>query len=120
MAEVAQYDLHVVQGATLRKVFIWKDAIGDGIPLAGWGARMQIRDKPKGGLLQLDASTESGEILLEPTGELGEIHVRVGADQTAAVRKTGFWDLEIYSLSDPTEVKRLIQGRAILNREVTA
>jgi hypothetical protein len=117
--EVAVYDMTIVQGATLRKVFVWKGADDAPISLAGWTARMQVRDKPGGSVL-LTSDVANGDITLEPAGATGEIHLRVGADKTNTITKSGFYDIELVATADATEVRRLIGGRAILSKQVTA
>lgn len=119
MAEVASYDMTILQGATLRRIFVWQDEAGDPIPLAGWRARMQVRNKPGGDVL-VSITSEDGGILLAPNGADGEIHIRIGANLTDLILKSGFYDIEMVSITDPTEVKRLVQGRAILSKQVTA
>lgn len=113
------YNIVVEQGATYNAVFEWRTDDGSNPPTGalisttGYAAHMQIRSTPGGDAL---ATLAEGTGL---TTSGGVITVRIGADVTALITRSGEYDLELHSLSDPTEVIRLAQGRVTLAAERT-
>lgn len=107
------YDLDIEQGATFSRLFIWKDAQGAPIDLMGCSARMQVRPSVSSELVLLDLSLGNGLTL---GGVTGEIELEISAQQTAAMKRGGVFDLEIVN---GETVTRLIQGVIRLSKEVT-
>lgn len=85
------------------------------VDLTGCSARMQIRDKPGGGLL-LELSTAPGQgLTLEPAGTL---HREITAAQTGALSfGSAVYDLEL-TFADGT-VQRWAEGPVTLSPQVT-
>jgi hypothetical protein len=113
------YDLLIEQGATFSLTFEWREdndtdpPTGPLIDTAGYDARMQIKTRPGGDVLA--TLTEGNGLTVTP----GTIALRIGADVTTTLERNGAYDLELHSVSDPTEVIRLAQGAVMLDREVT-
>jgi hypothetical protein len=117
--------LTVRQGKTYRVVFRLKDALGNPVSLAGNGARFRVLNRPDGTVLVDvdDTKVDPGfpadaDVQLEPgaTPATGEVHVRLGADQTTLIARSGVYDCELYSKTDPTEVQPISSGPLVLLR----
>jgi hypothetical protein len=87
-------------------------------PLAGYDARMSIRDRIRGSEL-LGLSVANGRILLDDV--LKTITLLIAAADTAAITwLRGVYDLELVYGTVPTEVvTRLLNGSVTVSREVT-
>lgn len=114
-------NLEIEQGARYLKVITWKDSDGVEISLAGYEARMHIResiDAEDPPLLEL--TTTNGRIILEDGGNTGRVTLDVGADVTEVIDwVSGVYDLELVETADPTNVTRLIKGKVTVDLEVT-
>lgn len=99
--EVGKFDLFLRQGATYRRVFLWKDSDGNPRDLTGWSAEARI-----GSIWESD---------LETGDDAGTITVVVSAAATAGF---DFEALEwLLRMTDPdNEVQDLLEGSAILER----
>lgn len=114
------------QGKTYRVVFRMTDADNNPIPLTGYGATFQVLNRANGTVLILvdDTTPDPGDltsqdpagVVLEPgaTPAIGEVHVRLGADQTLALTRDGVYDCAIYSKTDPTEVQPVASGPLVV------
>lgn len=114
------FELVIGQGATKTLSFIWKDVLGVPIPLAGYEARMQVREDYDSNtkILALSSVAPSADGSLTITPLAGKITLVIPATRTAALDfEEAVWDLEVQSGSG--EVTRLVQGPAMLDREVT-
>jgi len=112
----AVYNFVIEQGATLDKVFVWKDSTGAVIPLTGYTAKMQIRQTVSSSTILLDLSTLNGRIILTPLS--GQIQLLVSATDTAAITwQRGKYDLEL--VSSTGVVTRLLYGEVEVSKEVT-
>ncbi len=109
------YDITIEQGATFTLSATWKDSTGTPVNLTGYSARMQVRP-----------NYESEEVLaslISPTditlgGALGTILATISATATQLLTiQEGVYDLELQSAGGV--VTRLLQGKAIISREVT-
>jgi hypothetical protein len=93
------------------------DPGGVAVPLAGYTAKLQIRET-YGGALILSASTADGRVALNsPTGR---IHVEIPAAVTGAVtapRAPGVYDLLL--AAPAAEPDRLLYGQAVFTPGVT-
>jgi len=69
------------RGDTWISVFTWRDSAGELISLADCTARLQLRDGSDKAVVT--ASSDSGELTIEPGGATGEVHVRIEAAVTA-------------------------------------
>lgn len=115
--------LTVRQAKTYRVVFRVKDVNGNPLSLTGYGARFQIVSRVGGTvLLSVDDTMDDpgnamdSSIIIQPgaTPAIGEIHVRLGADQTALLARNGAYDIGIYSKTDVTEVQPVCSGPLIV------
>ena len=91
------------------------------VSLVGYGATFQILAKPDGTVLVSvdDTSFDPGnpadmDVQVEPSGATGEIHIRLGADQTANIAKNAVYDCAIYSKTDATEINPVSSGPVIV------
>jgi len=118
---VAQtYNIHVDQGSTYTLTVSYVDSTGAALSLAGYNARMQVRATVGATSTLASFTSPAGGLLIEPSGVVGTVQLTITSAQTAAyVFTNGVYDLEIFdALATPTVV-RLIQGRFVVNPEVT-
>lgn len=114
MADI--YDFHIDQGATFRKVIVWKDPNDVPINLTDYTARMQIRKTINSDEVYVEATTENGYITLG--GANGTIEISIPASVTKDFQfRRGVYDLELESSGGI--VTRLLQGCVFVSREVT-
>lgn len=112
----AVHNITIEQGATFQMNILWKDSTGTPINLAGYTARMQVRQKYSSPTTLLNFTTENGAIVLG--GILGTIAITGAATVTDdLVGKTGVYDLELVSAGGI--VTRLVQGSVYISPEVT-
>ena len=110
-----QYDITIIQGATLSLQLTYQDADGVAINLTGYTARLQARTAVDTSAAFLDLTTENGGITLG--GSAGTITISRTAAQTAAMtEQSGVYDLELITGST---VSRILAGNIIVSREVT-
>ena len=107
------YNITLYQGATFTRQLIWKDENDALVDLTSYTARMQIRKKIDGDLLET-LTTENGGITLG--GAAGTIDLLISATATALIDNNGIYDLELITGSTVT---RLVKGSVTLDREVT-
>lgn len=119
-------DFTVDQGATWRVQLYWTDESEAAVDLTGYTARMQVRRRVTDTNELLELTTENGRITLY-TGSLPggaspyNILLEVDAADMAALPATPqdrrwFYDLELVNAG---EVTRLLQGRFVVDPEVT-
>lgn len=112
-----QLDLLIEAGATFEVLLTWEDPDGDPIDVTGFDARMQVRNNTGTLLLDLTSDPAAGLTL---GGAAGTIAIRVGADDTDELDAgVAYYDLELVSQSDATEVVRLVEGSVTINAQVT-
>lgn len=115
----ADYPIVVEQGATFDRTFTIRNSDGSYKDLTGYSARAMIREgySSAAPLLSLTSPSSAGEGLDVGTTN-GQIRMRIKAATTAALTfYLAKWDLEIVA---PTgEVYRVLNGDALLSREVT-
>lgn len=110
------YDITVEQGATFRFEVTWKDSAGTPVNLTGYSARMQVRETYESEDIIISFTSSGGSIALG--GSLGTIVVTGSAIDTAKIpMTTGVYDLELQASNGV--VTRLLQGKAMITREVT-
>ncbi|ASD50468.1 hypothetical protein FDI24_gp186 [Acidovorax phage ACP17] len=116
----AKHDLYIEQGATFDFQLNWKQG-KPAVPvdLTGCSARMKFREEYTSPSL-FEASTDDGNITLGVAAGTGaNIRVLIPAAVTAAFTfDAAIYDLEIVA-ADGVTVRRLLQGRVIVNPEVT-
>ena len=109
------YDITIEQGATFTMSLTWKDSTGSPVNLTGYTARMQVRTNYEAESTLVSLTSSGGDITLG--GALGTIAVTIAATATQSLQlDEAVYDLE---LVNGATVTRLIQGRAIISREVT-
>jgi hypothetical protein len=112
----ATYNFEIEQGTSLNKSVVWKDSNGVAVNLAGYTARMQIRETIDSDLVLLELSTTNGKIVVVPTQ--GKITLEFDPEDTSGEFWTrGVYDLELTSGSG--FVTRLLKGKVTLSKEVT-
>lgn len=124
------YNFTIEQGSTVDFEITYQDANSNPIDLAGYQARMQIKNAVGGSTtyLTLSSSLDATRTGLNMSGSSGTKPVASGSIGVyiAAVTSslldfgTAFYDLEISSGSGNTAtVTRLLQGKINLSKEVT-
>lgn len=113
-----KYKLHIMQGSTFRKHFVWKTGEPPVVVnLTGWTARMQIREQIDAELFLVELTTENGGITLG--GVLGTIDLLLTDAQTTLLTfDVAYYDIELIAPSGG-DVTRLLQGMVINSKEVT-
>lgn len=109
------YKIVCDQGATFERLLTIKDSNGDLLDLTGYTARMQVRPEVESDSILVELTTENGRITLGDAA--GTVSLYIAASDTAALDKSGFYDLEIIAV-DGT-VSRILKGKFDLDPEVT-
>jgi len=116
------YNIHVDQGSTYTLTVTYTtSAAGVNVDLTGYEARMQVRlsTKEVATLASFTSSPVAGLEIVAPATN-GEVKLTITSVQTAAyVFSNAVYDLEVFDASAPPNVIRLIQGRFVVNPEVT-
>lgn len=98
----ARHDFTIEQGATWRRVIEYQNPDGTPYPLAGWTARMQIRER-------VGAADPLATLTPTVDGAAGTITIVLSAAATADLPSgTARYDLELVAPSG--DVTRLLQG----------
>lgn len=119
MSNATFYNTNINQGSKFVLNVQARNSDGSVMDLTGYSARMQVRETVDSVDVLLEATTTDGSITI-PTPASGVVMVRIGGDVTEALTfNTGKYDLEIYKVSDPTEVIRIVEGNISLHLEVT-
>lgn len=119
-AEPAVHDLEIFQGAYWSQEILWKDSLDVPIPLAGYTARMQIRQTIEDDEVILSLTTENGRITLGP-GD-GEILLEIEATASADLPASTFnrrWRYDLEMIPAGGQVRRLMMGKFTVSLEVT-
>lgn len=110
-----QYNFAIEKGTTFRKTITWKDSVGNPVNLAGYSAKLQLRDKA-GGSVFLELSTTNGRISFNPA--FGQILLYIAAPDTSTINaRKCVYDLEL--VAPNTDVTRLLQGKVTISEEIT-
>jgi hypothetical protein len=119
---VAQtYNIHIDQGSTYTLTVEYIDAVGAAVDLTNYEARMQVRETVASTtILASFTSSPAVGLVITPPPTLGKVVLTITSAQTAAYTFTnGVYDLEVFDASIPPAVVRLLQGRFVVNPEVT-
>ena len=110
----SEYGPQVVQGAEFSLVLSFSDVWGD--DWTGYAARGQLRSD-YADYTGNDVEAEITATIVDPGPVNRLVHLYISADDTEAITASGGRvDLEIYN---GTTVKRILNGRWTLSREVT-
>lgn len=110
----ADVDLCLPQGQTWDTTFIWS---ADDVPvnLDGYVARMMLRTTTDAASPTVSLSTAGGTMSVTTAGQI--ILNYSAASSSAITAATYLYDMELQSPSG--NVRRLVQGRAVVSREIT-
>ena len=113
-------DLIIEQGATFTHTFIKRDAAKVAVSLAGFDARLQIREEITSSVFLLELTTANGGIVLEANSETGRIDLYIGATVTEGITwVAGVYDIELVETADPDNVARIVKGSFSVDPEIT-
>lgn len=116
VARAAIVDLTIEQGADFSHIVSLKNGDGTIFPLAGYTAKMQIRQTVASASPLVELSTANGKITVN--GAAGQLTLSLTNTETAAYTwRSGVYDLEITSPS--AIVTRVMKGDITLSLEVT-
>ena len=111
---VAKHNWTIKQGSTWRKTFYYEEEDGTPINLAGFSAKMQIRESYNSPVL-ITLTTDNSKIIITPVE--GKIVLYLTRSETAALNfDKAVYDLDIYQ---GDEIKTLLEGCVVLNKQVT-
>jgi hypothetical protein len=125
MARAGKYSFIIEQGSTFNRQIQYTDSNGSPVDLTGYNARMQIRQTYDSNVTIINLSSTSigadgSGIVIDPSS--GSISITISAASSSVLSFNGeaVFDLEIYSGSGASQyVKRLIEGKVKISREVT-
>lgn len=116
----AKYDLVIEQGATLRRVIVWRDSAGAPIDLTGARVLFQVRANVAAStaLIDFDSATLASGMTIGPLDDTGTIDFSVSDELTLALNfQTAAWDLFVESAGGERE--KVLEGSVKLLRSVT-
>ena len=110
------------QGATFRKTITLKESDGSLVNLNGYTARMKIKDEVGGTLIKSLTSASGGGLSIGGSAgnnANGEIDILISASDTASFSApiTAVYDIE--TVTSGGIVDRILQGKFVINPEVT-
>lgn len=106
---------HIIAGSLFSRILRIRRKTGGSFDLAGYGVRCYLR-KTKYDFSEPPYAEATCEVT---DAAKGKVRVRLGASTTRLMVDTGFFDVEVYSKSDPEEVYRVLQGAYEVDLEVT-
>ena len=114
---VKKFDINLIQGAEYSLDVSTTTTSGTPVDLTGFSARMQARPDIDSPITYINLATNSGIKMPEPTTS-GNIQIVLTSTETSAINiVSGVYDLEL--VASGGQVTRLLQGRVLLDREVT-
>lgn len=113
----AKENLKIEQGADFWFGAEWKDGEGEPVDLTGYKARAQVRPRVDSDVVLVQFSSEGAAPNIELGGGDGTITLTLSAEETAKIKRSGVWDLELVAPSGA--VDRFMQGNMILSPETT-
>ena len=115
-SHTAFYNISLNQGSSYTLPIVLKDGEGQAIDLTGFSAAMQVRIVPEAEEYIDELTTENGRIVI--FAEAGRLELSFPHEVTEKYPAGQFfYDIEIASAGD--EVTRVLQGRLLVNAEVT-
>jgi hypothetical protein len=115
------YNITCDQGSTFERVFrvTYQDEVDPDLyhpyDFSGYTARMQIRRDVSATTTLAVLTTQNGSITIG--GEEGTVTISLTATQTAAIERSGVYDIEI--IAPDQSVQKIVRGNFELNLEVT-
>ena len=110
----AQVDLALPQGQTWDTEFLW-EADGDPVNLTGWTARMMLRATAEAASPTVSLSTATSTMTALCTGVIGLSYSAISS--AAITAATYLYDMEV--VNPYGVVRRLMEGNAVVSREMT-
>jgi len=110
----AEVDLCLPQGQTWDTSVVW-EADGEPVNLTGWSARMMLRTSAEAASPTVSLSTATNTMTALSNGTIGLSYSAISS--AAITSATYLYDLEVVNPSG--SVRRLMQGRAVVSREIT-
>lgn len=110
----AQVDLALPQGQTWDTSILW-ESDGDPVDLTGWSARMMLRASADAPSPTVSLSTATNTLTAASNGVIGLSYSAISS--AAITASTYLYDLEVVNPSGT--VRRLMEGRAVVSREIT-
>jgi hypothetical protein len=108
------WNIAVEQGADWAATVTW-EADGDPVDLTGYSAAMQVRKSP-GSVAALLELTDAAGLTLG--GAAGTIEITITSAQLSAI-EAGDWQYDLELTSASGVVTRVLQGRFVVDAEVT-
>jgi hypothetical protein len=109
-----QADLCLPQGQTWDTKFLWESG-GNPVDLTGYAARMMLRTSAEAASPTVSLSTVAGTMTVNASGEIQLAYPAVSSSAITAA--TYLYDLEMENPAG--NVRRLVEGRAVVSREIT-
>ena len=110
-----KYNISAEQGATFKRVLIWKDSVGTPIDITGFTSKMQVR-AGYGLDVLLDLSTANGKIII-----IASVNGKFSINETAtnmSALKAGVYKYDI-EMTNGAEVTRILEGSFTVSEEIT-
>lgn len=114
----AVQDIILEQGAIWSQEYTYTSEAGTPINLTGAYIAMQVRETTGAPVAEATATTSNGKIVLTDAVN-GIFTITFLPADTSAVTRSGVYDIEYSAGGDTTATIRLVQGRAVLSKEVT-
>ena len=109
-------DLIIEQGADWIRNIYWQDSNSAYVNVAGYTARMQVREHRSSPSTILELTTSNGRIAVTAVSGLFTMTL-TNAETTAMTWDAGYYDLEV--VSSAGFVTRLLEGKIKLNKQIT-
>ena len=112
------FNLNIIQGSDYGlNLTVTVSGGSEPMDLTGASARLQARPTVTSQATYIDLTDENGITILEPPTS-GLMQINLSAAETSAINvDSGVYDLELITAAG--QVTRLLEGRVILDREVT-
>lgn len=112
-----KYTLFIDRGAYFGRLLTYNDPAGQPINLTGFTARMQIRGYDESPDVWLELTTQNGGIVLG--GIDGTVMIEATASDTAGILNNGFYDILLIPPSGEEGADRFLEGKVVVDSEVT-
>lgn len=109
------YNFHCEQGADFDRTIYARNSDETPINLTGKTGRMHVRKDVDASSTLIELTTANGRMTF---GNNGLIQLSLSAAETAALQKSGVYDIEIVDTATGS-VSRILKGQFVLDKEVT-